>query len=143
MLFARPFQHVVQQLFQLAVVACGKACKRNFIIARVLAQRAARRAEHTRIPLAHGPVQKASLAEAAASHTAAQHLDLCTVMHGAYHRHHKIARKRLRVHIRQNSLCHHGWRTAARLYLPHAPVREIGNIVQRRHIYARYLRQLH
>ena len=37
MLFARPFQHVVQQFFQLAVVACGKACKRNFIIARVLA----------------------------------------------------------------------------------------------------------
>jgi len=143
MLFARPFQHIVQQFFQLAVVTGGKAGKRNFVIAGVLAQYAARFTEHACVPLAHGPVQKTGLAKTAPAHTSAQHFNLCTVMHSTNHGHHKVARKRLRVHIGQNSLCHYSGCAAARGNFFHPSIREIRYLIQLWHIHARYLRQLH
>ena len=136
MLFGRPFQHIVQQCFQLAVITGGKRRQRDLIVTCISAQAAPRLGEHIRIPLTHGTIDKARLTKTAAPHAAAQHFDLRAVVHRTDHRHHKILRQRLAVHILNDGLAHHGRRAFFRRDGFHAAVGPIGHIVKRGHVNA-------
>ena len=136
MLFGRPFQHIVQQCFQLAVITGGKRRQRDLIVTCISAQAAPRLGEHIRIPLTHGTIDEARLTKTAAPHAAAQHFDLRAVVHRTDHRHHKILRQRLAVHILNDGLAHHGRRAFFRRDGFHAAVGPIGHIVKRGHVNA-------
>ena len=104
MLLGCPLVQIIQQLFQLSVVRGGQAGKAQFFIAGVGAQLLRRPVQKARVTLAHGAVQKASLTEAAAAHTAAQHLDAGAILNGTHHGHHEICGRGKLVQVLDDGL---------------------------------------
>ena len=138
MLFGCPLVQIIQQLFQLAVVGSGQAGQTELFVARVGAELLGGLVQQIGIPLAHGAVQKARLAETAATDTAAQHLNAGAVLDGTHHWDDEICRRRKLVQILDDGLGDFG--RNARLigrdgFDP--TVFLIGNIVERRDIHAR------
>ncbi len=90
MLLGGPLIQIIQQFFQLAVVGGGQAGQAQLLIAGVGAQILCCLIQQAGISLAHGAVQEACLAEPAAAHTAAQHLNAGTILDGPHHGHNKV-----------------------------------------------------
>ena len=91
MLLWGPLIQIIQQFFQLAVVGGGQAGQAQLLIAGVGAQILCRLIQQAGIPLAHGAVQEARLAEPAAARTAAQqHFNAGTILDGPHHGHNKV-----------------------------------------------------
>ena len=120
------------------MVGSGQAGQTELLVARVGAELLGGLVQQIGIPLAHGAVQKARLAETAATDTAAQHLNAGAVLDGTHHWDDEICRRRKLVQILDNGLGDFG--RNARLigrdgFDP--TVFLIGNIVERRDIHAR------
>ena len=99
-----PLVQVVQQLFELAVVGGGQAGQTQFLVAGVGAEVLCCPIQQARIALTHGAIQKARLTEAAAAHTAAQHLNAGAVLDGTHHGHHEVRRGRKLVQVLDDGL---------------------------------------
>ena len=104
MLLRCPLVQVVQQFFELAVVGGGQAGQAQFLVAGVGAEVLCCPVQQARVALTHGAVQKARLTEAAAAHTAAQHLNAGAVLDGTHHGHHEVRRGRKLVQVLDDGL---------------------------------------
>ena len=136
-LLGGPAVQIIQQLFQLAVVRGGQAGQAQFLIAGVGTQILGGLVQQSGIPLAHGPVEEAGLAEPAATDAAPQHFDAGTVLDGAHHGHHKVGGRGKIIHVPDDRLGHHS-RNAGLVGGDglDAAILVVGHIIESRNIHA-------
>jgi hypothetical protein len=98
----------VHQLLQhgvhAAVVAGGEREERDLLVARALHEGGGVGDHALGVPLAERAVDVARLAEAAALHAPAHHLDAGAVVDDAHVRHHRVGRRREAVEVHQHAL---------------------------------------
>ena len=133
----RPGIKLVQDILQTGMVGGGQAGKAQFIVPGVAAQHTGAFADELGRALAERAVQLACLAEPATAHTAAQNFHTGTVLHSTHHGHNKIFRRNKAVHVLHNGLGHAFRHTGAvRLDAFHPAIRQVGYIIEGRHIHA-------
>ena len=136
LLAGRPVQQKIEQLLDFRIIGGGQGAKRDLVIPRLLDQPPALLVDDLGALFADRTVQKARLTEAAAADAAAEDLMRDAVMHHVDERHDEGLGIIDLVEIADDALCDRRRRAVLRGDRPHGPVLLIGDIIERRHVYA-------